>query len=162
VEQSVEIFVDADACPVKDEVYAAAAQHGLYVTLVANMRMGVPEGGGVELVVVEQGPDIADDWIAEHACRDDVVVTADIPLAGRCLEVGARVVGPNGREFTQDSIGSALAMRQLHQELRGANQQTGGPAPLTRKDRARFSSSLDRVIQAARNALARNSKPTTP
>jgi len=156
MDESVEIFVDADACPVKDEVYAAAARHGLYVTLVANMRMGIPQGAGVELVVVGQGPDVADDWIAEHVRRDDVVVTADIPLAARCLEVGARVLGPSGREFTRDSIGSALAMRQLHSELRGAGQQTGGPAPITGKDRARFSSSLDRVLQAAINALARS------
>ena len=104
----IEIFVDGDACPVKDEVYAVAARFGLAVVVVANSRMWVPEDLGVELVVVDQGPDVADDWIAANVRAEDVVVTADIPLAARCLEAGARVVGNDGRPFTEDSIGDAL------------------------------------------------------
>ena len=146
---STEIFVDADACPVKDEIYAVAARHGLYTTVVANQRMGVPRDLGVEMVVVEKGADAADDWIAENVRAFDVVVTADIPLAARCLEKGALVIGTNGRPFSEDSIGGALAMRQLKEDLRGAGVTTGGPPPLSGKDRSRFSSGLEQAIQRA-------------
>lgn len=143
----IAIFVDGDACPVKDETYAVSTRYGLAVALVANRPMYVPDGMGVQLIVVEQGPDVADDWIAEHARPGDVVVTADLPLAARCLEAGARVLGTTGREFNEDSIGGLLATRELKEHLRGAGVATGGPAPLAAKDRSRFSSKLDELVQ---------------
>ena len=142
----IEIFIDADACPVKDEVYVVATRYGVYVVVVANAPMYVPDGMGVEMVVVDQGPDVADDWIAEHVRRSDVVVTADIPLAARCLEKGARVLGSNGREFTEDSIGHQLATRDLKASLREAGLAGGGPPPISGKDRSRFSSKLDELV----------------
>jgi uncharacterized protein YaiI (UPF0178 family) len=143
----VEIFVDGDACPVKDETYVVATRYGLPVVVVANARMFVPEELGVELVVVEAGPDAADDWIAANVRPGDVVVTADIPLAARCLEAGARVLGTQGREFTEDSIGGLLATRDLKDHLRGAGVMTGGPPPLADRDRSRFLSRLDELVQ---------------
>ena len=143
----LEIFVDADACPVKDEVYDVASRHGIYVFIVANARMRVPEGAGVEMVLVEDGPDAADDWIAEHIRPADVAGTADIPLAARCLEAGARVLGTHGQPFTEDSIGAALATRDLKAELREAGLMGGGPPPLSQRDRSRFAASLDRLVQ---------------
>jgi len=140
------IYVDADACPVKDEVYVVATRYGFPVFLVANAPMYVPGGFGVELVVVEQGPDVADDWIAERAGEGDVVVTADIPLAARCLEAGAAVLGTDGRPFTEDSIGGALAGRELHSQLREAGIHSGGPRPVSDKDRSRFLSKLDEAV----------------
>jgi uncharacterized protein YaiI (UPF0178 family) len=142
----IEIFVDADACPVKDEIYVVGTRYGVPVTLVANARMHVPQGMGVALVVVEAGPDAADDWIAENVRRSDVVVTADIPLAARCLEAGARVLGSNGREFDEDSIGGALATRDLKASLRESGIATGGPPPISGKDRSRFASKLDELV----------------
>jgi uncharacterized protein YaiI (UPF0178 family) len=144
-----EIFVDGDACPVKDEVYAVAARLGLAVVVVANQRIHVPADLGVEMIVVPDGPDVADDWIAEEIRAGDVVITADIPLAARCLEVGAFALGTNGREFTQDSIGSALATREIKASIRESGVVTGGPPPLTSRDRSRFSNILDRVVHAA-------------
>ncbi len=144
-----EIFVDGDACPVKDEVYAVAARIGLAVVVVANQRIHVPLDLGVEMVVVEAGPDAADDWIAEEIRTGDVVITADIPLAARCLEVGAYALGTNGREFTLDSIGSALATREIKASIRESGAVTGGPPPITSRDRSRFSNVLDRVVRAA-------------
>jgi uncharacterized protein YaiI (UPF0178 family) len=143
----IEIFVDADACPVKDEVYVVATRYGLPVTLVANARMYVPPGMGAELVVVEGSPDAADDWIADRVQPGDVVVTADIPLAARCLAAGARVLGSDGRPFTEDSIGGALATRELMSHLRGAGLAAGGPRALSQKDRSRFLSQLDLLVQ---------------
>ena len=143
----LEIFVDADACPVKDEVYDVASRHGVYVFIVANARMRVPEGAGVEMVLVEDGPDAADDWIAEHIRPADVAVTADIPLAARCLEAGARALGTHGQPFTEDSIGAALATRDLKAELRESGLVGGGPPPLSQRDRSRFAASLDRLVQ---------------
>jgi hypothetical protein len=143
----IEIFIDGDGCPVKDEVYVVATRYGVPVALVANKRMAVPEGFGVELVVVDEGPDAADDWIAATVRPSDVVVTADLPLAARCLAAGARVLGNNGREFTEDSIGGQLATRELKSHLRGAGVMTGGPPPLTAKDRSRFQSKLDELVQ---------------
>lgn len=145
----IEIFVDGDACPVKDEVYAVAARLGLAVVVVANQRIHVPTDLGVEMVVVEEGPDAADDWIAEEIRRNDVVITADIPLAARCLEVGAFALGTNGREFTPDSIGSALATREIKASIRESGLTTGGPSPITNRDRSRFSNVLDRIVQQA-------------
>ena len=143
----IEIFVDGDACPVKDEVYAVATRLGVRVALVANQRMHVPAGFGVELIVVDQGPDAADDWIAENVRAGDVVVTADIPLAARCLEKQARVLGTDGRPFTEDSIGDALATRELKSHLRESGVASGGPRPLSPKERSRFSSRLDEMVQ---------------
>jgi len=143
----LEIFVDADACPVKDEIYEVASRHGIYVFIVANARMRVPEGAGVEMVLVKDGPDAADDWIAEHIRPADVAVTADIPLAARCLEAGARVLGTHGEPFTEDSIGAALATRDLKAELRESGLMGGGPPPLSQRDRSRFAASLDRLVQ---------------
>lgn len=144
-----EIFVDGDACPVKDEVYAVAARIGLAVIVVANQRIHVPADLGVEMIVVKEGPDAADDWIAEEIRAGDIVITADIPLAARCLEVGAMALGTNGREFTADSIGSALATREIKASIRESGVVTGGPAPMTARDRSRFSNALDRLVHAA-------------
>ena len=149
----LEIFVDADACPVKDEVYDVASRHGIYVFIVANARMRVPEGAGVEMVLVEDGPDAADDWIAEHIRPADVAVTADIPLAARCLEAGARVLGTHGQPFTEDSIGAALATRDLKADLRESGLIGGGPPPLSQRDRSRFAASLDRLVQQGMSEL---------
>lgn len=140
-----EIFVDGDACPVKDEVYAVAARLRLTVVVVANQPIRVPLDLGVEMVVVNEGPDAADDWIQEEIRPCDIVITADIPLAARCLEVGAAALGTNGREFTRDSIGGALATRAIKASLRETGVVTGGPAPIAAKDRSRFSNSLDRI-----------------
>jgi uncharacterized protein YaiI (UPF0178 family) len=146
-EPTIAIFVDGDACPVKDETYAVATRYGVPVALVANSPLFVPDGMGVELIVVDEGPDAADDWIAERARPGDVVVTADLPLAARCLTAGARVLGSNGRVFDEDSIGGLLATRELKEHLRGAGVTTGGPPPLSPRDRSRFSSKLDELVQ---------------
>ena len=146
----VQIFVDADACPVKEEVYRVAARHGLEVTLVANSSMRVPREAWISLEVVGDGLDVADDWIAEKTKPGDIVVTADVPLAGRCLETGAAVVGPNGRRFSEDNIGDALATRDLLTELRDAGERTGGPAAFSKRDRSRFLQELDNLIHALR------------
>ena len=157
----IEIFVDADGCPVKDETYVVATRYGVPVALVANSRMHVPEGFGVELILVEAGPDAADDWIAANVRAGDVVVTGDLPLAARCLAAGALVLGSNGREFSADSIGDLLATRELKSHLRGAGVMTGGPPPLSAKDRSRFQSKLDELVQRGlrAGALARRLAP---
>jgi uncharacterized protein YaiI (UPF0178 family) len=144
------IFVDADACPVKQEVYRVARRYRLDVTLVANSWMRVPNEGWVALEVVENGFDAADDWIVERVQPDDIVVTADIPLASRCLDRGARVLGPTGKPFTENNIGQAVATRDLLADLRGAGEVTGGPPPLKKSDRSRFLQQLDEAIQAIR------------
>jgi len=146
------IYVDADGCPVKDEVYRVAERYGLGVKLVANSWMRTPGHEWVELVLVDDGFDAADDWIVENAAEHDVVVTADIPLASRCLKNGARVLGPKGRAFTEDSIGNALAGREASSFLRDMGVMTGGPAPFTRPDRARFLQRLDELASAAARA----------
>jgi hypothetical protein len=143
----IAILVDADACPVKDEVYAVAARCGLAVAVVSNAPMAVPRGIGAELVVVGREPDAADDWIASNARRGDVVVTADLPLAARCLAAGARVLAPDGRVFSEDMIGDALATRQLLSDLRDQGVVSGGPRPFAPKDRQRFLSRLDQLVQ---------------
>jgi hypothetical protein len=143
---SVRIFVDADACPVKPEVYRVAERYGLKVYVVANAYMAVPRSDLIERVVVAEGPDVADDWIVERAGATDIVVTADIPLAGRSLRKGATVIGPTGKPFTNDSIGMALATRDLLTDLRSAGATTRGPAPLSRQDISRFLSALDLAV----------------
>ena len=142
----LEIFVDADACPVKDEVYVVATRYAVPVAIVANARLYVPPGLGAELVLVSEGPDAADDWIAGAVRPGDVVVTADVPLAARCLRAGARVLGSSGHPFDEDSIGDALASRDLKADLRGAGVATGGPPPLSQKDRSRFLAKLDELV----------------
>ncbi len=141
------LLVDGDACPVKDEIYVVATRYGVAVALVANTRMHVPPGFGVKMIVVDGAPDAADDWIAENARRGDVVVTADIPLAARCLALGALVLGTDGRPFTEDSIGGALATRDLKAYLRETGTLSGGPRALTPRDRSRFESKLDELVQ---------------
>ena len=138
------IFVDADACPVKEEVYKVARRHGCGVRVVSNSFMRTPPD--VQLVVVDAGPDIADDWIAERAACGAIVVTADIPLAARCLKAGATVIGPTGRPFTQASIGLALAHRAIAEDRRAMGEATGGPAPMGPRDRSRFLSALDEAV----------------
>ena len=151
----IAIFVDADACPVKDEVYGVAARYDLRVFVVANAAMRVPPGAGAELVMVGRDFDAADDWIAANARGGDVVVTADILLAARCLESGARVLGTDGRPFTEESIGGAVASRALNQELRERGVLgSGGPRPLSEKDRSRFASRLDQLVVAGMREVA--------
>jgi uncharacterized protein YaiI (UPF0178 family) len=145
----IALFIDGDACPVKDEAYVVASRYGVPVALVANSRMHVPPGLGVQMIVVDEGPDAADDWIVENARPGDVVVTADIPLAARCLDLGAGVLGSDGRPFTEDMIAGALATRELKQGLREAGVVAGGPAGITAKDRSRFAAKLDEWVQRA-------------
>ena len=145
----LKVFVDGDACPVKDEVYSVTTRYGVPVALVANSRMYVPPGCGVELVVVGGSPDAADDWIAANLQAGDVVVTADIPLAARALAGGALALGTDGRPFTEVSIGGALATRELKSQLREAGVVAGGPRALSQKDRSRFLSALDAMLQRA-------------
>jgi uncharacterized protein YaiI (UPF0178 family) len=142
------VFVDADACPVKEEVYRVARRYALPVKVVANTPLRVP-GGLVELVV-QTGFGAADDWIAQQSGPGDIVITVDVPLAARCLEKGARVLGHKGEEFTETDIGSALAMRDLLEQLRQGGAVTGGPAAMTQRDRSRFLSKLDELINAVR------------
>jgi uncharacterized protein YaiI (UPF0178 family) len=146
----LEIFIDADACPVKQEVYRVAKRYGLHVTVVANSRIHIPLERWTELVVVHGGFDAADDWIVERIAANDIVVSGDIPLAARCLEKGARVLGPRGDEFTLDSIGEALASRALLAHLRELGTIMGGPAPFENRDRSRFLQRLDETIQLIR------------
>jgi hypothetical protein len=148
----VSIFVDADACPVKEEVYRVARRYGVPVLLVANQWMRVPRDAGIELVVVDGDFDAADEWIVERAGSGDVVVTADVPLAARCLAKGARVLGPKGREFTEDSIGDALATRELLSQLRDMGEVAQGPSPFLKRDRSQFLQTLDGIVQAIRRA----------
>ncbi len=148
----LDIYIDADACPVKDEVYRVAQRYGLKVFVVSNNGMRVPGGDWLEAVVLPAGFSTVDDWIAERAGAGDIVITADIPLAERCLQKGARVLGPKGHVFTEDSIGEALATRALMEELRQMGAATGGPAPMAKQDRSRFLSRLDETIQAVRRA----------
>jgi uncharacterized protein YaiI (UPF0178 family) len=145
------IYVDADACPVKNQVYRVARRYALQVAIVANAPLRVPTESLVELVV-RPGFGAADDWIAEQAGEGDIVVTADIPLAARCLAKGARVLDPKGKPLTDSHIGSALALRDLMDELRQGGAITGGPAAMTPKDRSRFLAKLDEAVNAVRRA----------
>jgi len=151
-ENAIAIYVDADACPVKSEVYRVAARYGVKVYVVANDIISVPRDEQVELVVVGRGFDAADDWIAARAGTGTIVVTADVPLASRCVKAGAMVIAPNGRAFTEDSMGDILATRDLMQGLREAGAITGGPKPFAPRDRSRFLSALDLAITRLRRA----------
>lgn len=143
------LYIDADACPVKDEAYKVAARYGVKTFVVANAFMQVPATPMIERVIVDAGPDIADDWIAERAQPLDVVVTNDIPLADRVLKRGAAAVAPNGRRFTPDSIGAALAGRAVGEHLRSMGEVTRGPAAFDRNARSKFLQTLDEVLSKA-------------
>ena len=142
------VYVDADACPVRDEVYRVAKRYSLQVRVVADRYVDVPRTPLVRAVLVDRGEDAVDDCIVERVGVGDIVVTTDIPLAARCLDSGARVLDHKGREFTENSIGDALASRTLSRELREMGVMTGGPAPLSKKDRSRFLSRLDEIVNA--------------
>jgi hypothetical protein len=143
---TIEILVDADACPVKAEVYKVAERYGIKVIVVANSFINLPRNPLFERVTVGDGFDAADDWIAEHATPTSIVITADVPLADRAVKAGAQVIGPTGKTFTESSIGMALATRNLMTELRAAGEQTSGPRPFAPKDRSAFLSALDQAI----------------
>lgn len=145
------IYIDADACPVKQETYRVAQRYNLDVTLVANSRMNVPFYPWLKLVVVNDQFDAADNWIVEHCSTNDIVISADILLADRCIKKGALVLGNTGKEFTEDAIGSAVAMRELMSELRESGIVRGGPAQFQPRDRSRFLQTLDQMIQRVKN-----------
>lgn len=146
------LYIDADACPVKDEAVRVAERHGLEIIFVSNAWMRLPEGPLIKRVVVPDGPDVADDWIAERATKDDIVVTADIPLAARCLKAGARVIGNTGKPFTDANIGQALSMREFSRHLRETGESKGYNASFTRQDRSRFLQALEEAVQAIKRA----------
>ena len=146
------IFIDADACPVKDEVYRVAARYSLTVFVVSNAFVNTPRESWIERVLVDAGSDVADDWIAERAALGDIVVTSDIPLADRCLKAGAQALKSNGQPFTPDSIGSALAGRLVGEHLRSMGVATSGPPPFSNADRSRFLQALDTAVVRARKA----------
>ncbi len=143
---AIAIYIDADACPVKQEVYRVAERHGLKVFVVSNSPIAIPHDPLIERVVVAAGMDAADDWIAERAAKGAIVVTQDIPLAARAVKAGAVAIAPNGKPFSEDTIGMALATRNLMDSLRSAGEITGGPKPFSPKDRSAFLQSLDREI----------------
>jgi uncharacterized protein YaiI (UPF0178 family) len=153
VSRRIHIYVDADACPVKAEAAKVAQRHGLPVVYVANAWMQAPRGPGIRMQVVSGAFDAADDWIAGQVSRDDIVVTADIPLAARCLKQGARVLGPGGKPFTDDNIGNALATRELMADLR-AYGVGGGPPPFAQRDRSRFLQALELAVREAQRDSA--------
>jgi len=150
VTRAITVFIDADACPVKDEVYRVAERYRLKTYVVANAFLMVPRSPLIERVVVDAGPDVADDWIADQAEQGDVVITNDIPLAGRVLRKGAAAIAPNGRPFTEDSIGAALSQRALMEHLRSTGEITGGPKPFAPKDRSNFLQAMDQAISRER------------
>jgi uncharacterized protein YaiI (UPF0178 family) len=149
---TIAIYVDADACPVKPEVYRVAERHRLKVFVVANSFMQVPREPWIERVLVPGNFDAADDWIAERAARGAIVITADIPLADRCIKAGADVIGPTGKPFTEASIGMALATRDMMEDLRAMGTVSGGPKPFSQKDRSAFLQALDVAVQRLKRA----------
>ena len=147
------LYIDADACPVKDEVYRVADRYHLPVFVVCNSFIRTPGGPRITLMVVEEGPDVADDWIAERARPGDIVITADIPLAQRALAAGAQALHPAGRPFTPDNIGGALASRAVGEHLRSMGEITGGPRAFAPQDRSRFLQALDAAVVKARRQV---------
>ncbi|EEE44069.1 YaiI/YqxD family protein [Roseibium alexandrii] len=144
------LYVDADACPVKDETIRVGERHKVRIVFVSNSWMRLPEGELIERVVVPEGPDEADNWIADHSGPGDVVITADVPLAARCVKTGAQVLSPNGKPFREDAIGMRLAMRDLNTHLREIGEiREGGPS-FTKQDRSRFLNQLETVMRAAK------------
>jgi uncharacterized protein YaiI (UPF0178 family) len=148
----VEIYVDADGCPVKQEIYRVATRHRLKVTLVANSRMRVPDNDSVELVLVDDQLDAADNWIVAHVKENDIVISGDIPLASRCLKKGTHVQSTRGNDITEENIGAALANRELLSHLREIGTITGGPGPFEKRDRSRFLHCLDEIIQSGHSS----------
>jgi len=146
------IYVDADACPVKDEIFRVAARHGLPVSVVAGGYIRVPQDPLIERIAAGSGMDAADDWIAARAGRGDIVITADIPLADRAVKAGAVAIAPNGKIFTEDAIGMALAVRNLMTDLRSSGEVTGGPRSFSPRDRSAFLSALDQAIRRLQRA----------
>lgn len=146
------IYIDSDACPVKDEALKVAERHGIAITYVSNAWMRLPESALVQRAIVPDGPDAADDWIAERIGPGDICVTQDIPLAGRCLKKGARAIGNTGKPFTDASIGMALAMRELSQHLRDTSESRGFNSAFTRQDRSRFLEAMEQAVQAIKRA----------
>ncbi len=144
---AIRIYVDADACPVKDEIYRVAVRHGLPVSVVAGQFIRVPQDPLIERIAAGSAMDAADDWIAERAGPCDIVITADIPLASRCVKSGAEVIAPNGKPFTEQSIGMTLAVRNLMADLRSSGEITGGPKSFAARDRSAFLSALDQAIR---------------
>ena len=151
-EQVLRIFVDADACPVKDEIVRVATRHQLPVLMVSNSWMRLPDLALIERVIVAEGSDAADDWIAGQIVPGDIAVTQDIPLASRCVKAGARAIGPTGKAFDEANMGMALAMRDLMQDLREAGTVSGYNAAFTKADRSRFLQALEQVIQELKRA----------
>ena len=151
--ENFRIYVDADACPVKDEIYKVAARHKVPVTVVAAGYIRVPQDALIERIAAGSGMDAADDWIVSRVGSSSVVVTADVPLASRCVKSGAIVIAPNGRLFTDDSIGLALATRNLMHDLRASGEATGGPPPFHQQDRSAFLSALDQTLRRLRRKL---------
>jgi uncharacterized protein YaiI (UPF0178 family) len=147
----LDIYIDADGCPVKEETYRVATRYQLPVFVVANKPISLPLDPRLKMIVVSGGFDAADDWIVEHVKPSDIVITADIPLADRCIKKEARVISNKGSEFTPDSIGDAMATRELFIHLREMGENRGGPAPMEKKDRSQFLSKLDQVIQSIKN-----------
>jgi uncharacterized protein YaiI (UPF0178 family) len=141
------IYVDADACPVKDEIYRVAIRHGVPVSVVAGNFIRIPRDPLIARIAAGSGMDAADNWIAERAGAGDIVITADVPLADRCVKRGAEVIAPNGKPFTEESIGMALAVRNLMTDLRSSGEITGGPRGFTPRDRSAFLSALDQTIR---------------
>jgi hypothetical protein len=156
------IFVDADACPVKDEVYRVARRYQTKVYVVANTSLFIPIEDLIEMVVVKGRFDAADDWIVENATVGDIAITSDIPLAERCLKKGVRVIGPKGNAFSEDSIGEAMATRALMDMLRQSGAITGGPKPFCKEDRSRFLAKLDETIHAAKRDAKRLPRVSEP
>lgn len=150
--KTIAIYVDADACPVKPEIYRVAERHRLKVFVVSNSFLAVPRESWIERVIVPDGFDAADDWIAERVTRGSIVITSDIPLADRCIKAGADVIGPTGKAFTEASIGMALATRDMMEDLRAGGAVTGGPKPFSAKDRSAFLQALDVAIQRLKRA----------
>ncbi len=157
-ESALRIYIDADACPVKDETYRVAARYGLKVFVVANSPILVPRAPDIERVVVAQGPDAADDWIAERAGPGAIVVTADVPLASRCVGAGADVIAPTGKRFSENSIGMALATRNLMDHLRSTGEATSGPKAFGPRDRSNFLGALDNAVARVKRSLAASGK----
>ena len=143
----IRIYVDADACPVKDEIYRVALRHGVPVSVVAGNFIRVPQDPLIERVAAGSGMDAADNWIVERARAGDIVITSDIPLASRCVKAGAEVIAPNGKPFSEQSIGMTLAMRNLMTDLRSSGEITGGPRSFAPRDRSAFLSALDQTIR---------------
>jgi uncharacterized protein len=153
------IYIDADACPVKDEIYRVAIRHGLPVSVVAGNLIRVPQDLLIARVAAGSGMDAADDWIAERAGKGDIVITSDVPLASRCVKSGAEVIAPNGKPFTEASIGMTLAVRNLMTDLRSSGEITGGPKSFAARDRSTFLSALDQTIRRIQRQRSQLSAP---